>query len=74
MHLKLLKNFTAEPFAFHPLGRGTVDLPGVIAVLGDAGYDGWATIELNEFAGPPAEAATESLRYLEPLLAARGAE
>lgn len=69
MHLKLLKDFTAEPFGFHPLGRGTIDLPGVIAVLGEAGYDGWATVELDSFDGPPAAAAAESLGYLETLLA-----
>jgi len=65
-----LKDFTADPFGFHPLGRGTVDLPGVIAALGEAGYDGWATVELDSFDGPPAAAAAESFGYLETLLAA----
>lgn len=65
-----LKDFTADPFGFHPLGRGGVDIPGVIRVLRDAGYDGWVTVELDEYDGPPAAAARESLRYVEPLLAA----
>ena len=65
-----LKDFTAEPFGFHPLGRGSVDIPGVLAALDDAHYDGWATVELDEFDGPPAAAAAESLAYLRPLLAA----
>ena len=65
-----LKDFTADPFGFHPLGRGGVDIPGVVRVLRDAGYDGWVTVELDEYDGPPAAAARESLRYVEPLLAA----
>ncbi|MGH2383750.1 MAG: sugar phosphate isomerase/epimerase family protein [Candidatus Limnocylindria bacterium] len=63
-----LKDFTPKPFGFHPLGRGSVDIPGVLAVLRDAGYSGWATVELDEYDGAPGDAATESLRYLEPLL------
>ncbi|MEA2622670.1 MAG: inosose dehydratase [Chloroflexota bacterium] len=68
-----LKDFTPEPFGFHPLGRGNVDIPGVLDALGAGGYDGWATVELDEYAGPPSEAAAESLRYLRPLLASGGA-
>jgi inosose dehydratase len=65
-----LKDFTPEPFAFLPLGRGTVDLPGVVAALRDAGYDGWVTVELDEYEGVPGAAAAESFRYLQPLLSA----
>jgi len=68
-----LKDFIAEPFGFHPLGRGTVDIAGALAALGDAGYDGWATVELDEFDGNPADAAAESLAYLRSLPATRGA-
>lgn len=64
-----LKDFTPEPFGFHPLGRGGVDIPGVIRVLRESGYSGWATVELDEYPGAPGDAAAESLRYLEPLLA-----
>jgi inosose dehydratase len=63
-----LKDLRAEPFAFLPLGRGSVDIPGVVQVLRDAGYDGWMTVELDEFDGDPAEAAIESHHYLEPRL------
>jgi inosose dehydratase len=68
-----LKDWTPEPFRWEPLGRGVVDIPGVLSALRDAGYDRWATVELDEFAGDPAEAARESMRYLQPLLA-RGGE
>jgi inosose dehydratase len=65
-----LKDFVPDPFGFTPLGRGTVDIPGVIAVLRAAGYPHWATVELDEHDGSPADAARESLAYLRPLLAA----
>jgi inosose dehydratase len=65
-----LKDFTAQPFGFHPLGRGEVDIAGVVKVLQESGYDGWATVELDEFDGPPGAAAAESFRYLQPLLSA----
>lgn len=68
-----LKDFVADPFGFHPLGRGTVDIPGVLEALRAAGYEGWATVELDEFDGSPGDAARESLNYLEPLLAERAA-
>jgi inosose dehydratase len=64
-----LKDFTAEPFAFLPLGRGEIDLQGILAELERAEYDGWLTVELDEYAGAPADAARESRKYLESLLA-----
>jgi inosose dehydratase len=30
---------------FCELGRGCVDFPGVLAALGDIGYDGWIVLE-----------------------------
>ena len=68
-----LKDFTPEPFGFHPLGRGSVDIPGVIRALQQAGYDGWATVELDEYDGAPGAAAAESFGYLQSLMAAEGA-
>ena len=68
-----LKDFTAEPFGFHPLGRGSVDFPGVLQALRAGGYDGWATVELDEYDGAPGDAAAESFRYLQPLLSAQAA-
>lgn len=66
-----LKDFTPEPFGFHPLGRGSIDIPGVLSALYDASYEGWATVELDEYDGAPGEAAAASFQYLRPLLAAR---
>lgn len=63
-----LKDFTPEPFGFHPLGRGIIDIPAVLQALRDGGYDGWATVELDSYEGAPGAAADESLRYLAPLL------
>ncbi len=54
-----------------PLGEGVVDLPGIVAILDEAGYEGWLNVELDgtEQAPRPAiEAAAISKRYLETLL------
>jgi inosose dehydratase len=59
-----LKDWTPEPFRWEPLGRGVVDLPGVVGALRGAGYDRWATVELDEFDGDPADAARASREYL----------
>jgi inosose dehydratase len=69
-----LKDFTADPFGFHPLGRGTVDFPGVLEALRAGGYDGWATVELDEYDGAPGDAAVESYSYLQSLNAAEAAQ
>jgi inosose dehydratase len=63
-----LKDLRPEPFAFLPLGAGTVDLPETLAALREIGYDGWITVELDSYDGDPREAAETSRRYLEPLL------
>lgn len=68
-----LKDFTPEPFGFHPLGRGTVDLPGVLHALVEMGYAGWVTVELDEYDGAPADAAAESFGYLQTLMTVEGA-
>ena len=62
-----LKDFTASPFGFHPLGRGEVDFPGVLGALRAAQYNGWVTVELDAYRGAPAEAAAESYGYLQSL-------
>lgn len=64
-----LKDFTAEPFAFLPLGRGDLDLRAIIDELERADFDGWITVELDEYDGAPADAARESRQYLNSLLA-----
>jgi inosose dehydratase len=63
-----LKDFTASPFGFHPLGRGSVDFPGVLGALQAARYDRWVTVELDAYRGAPAEAAAESYGYLQSLM------
>jgi inosose dehydratase len=64
-----LKDFTAEPFAFLPLGEGELDLAAVVAELADAGYDGWITVELDAYDGSPGDAARASREHLERLWA-----
>jgi inosose dehydratase len=63
-----LKDYRPDPFAFLPLGEGTLDLEDVVHALSDIGYDGWLTVELDEYAGPPQQAAEISRQFLEPLL------
>ena len=62
-----LKDYAPDPFAFLPLGRGTVDIAGVVAVLDAHGYSGWVTIELDIYDGPAIEGAQISKAYLEAL-------
>lgn len=59
-----LKDFTPNPFGFHPLGMGELDMGGVVATLDALGYDGWATVELDSFDGDPKEAAATSRLFL----------
>jgi inosose dehydratase len=66
-----LKDFTADPFAFLPLGKGHIDFRQILVELELAGYDGWITVELDEYDGAPAVAARESFEFLESLLALR---
>lgn len=66
-----LKDFTAEPFAFLPLGKGALDFGEILGELERAGYDGWITVELDEYEGPALEAARESREYLESLRSQR---
>lgn len=59
-----LKDFRADPFGFHPLGAGDLDFDDILAALSEIGYDGWATVELDAYDGPPAEAAAASRTFL----------
>lgn len=63
-----LKDFKADPFAFLPLGQGDVDFPAIVEALDEAGYEGWVTVELDEYDGPPGDAARASRRYLSSIL------
>jgi inosose dehydratase len=62
-----LKDFSADPFAFLPLGRGELDFRAILEELDRAEYDGWITIELDAYDGGPGDAALESRHYLESL-------
>jgi inosose dehydratase len=63
------KDFAAEPFAFLPLGQGAIDFQSILDELGRGRYEGWITVELDEYAGAPVDAAKESKKYLAALLA-----
>ncbi len=52
---------------FRVLGQGAVDIPGILEALSAAGYQGWITVELDSYAGPPKEAAAIARRYLQSL-------
>ena len=53
------------------LGRGRVDLPGVIVALRRNKFNGWAVVELDRVpdkAGTPKESAILNKKYLEAKL------
>ena len=54
---------------FCELGRGCVDFAGVIAVMNELGYDGWAVVEQDIVAGTgtPVESARRNREYLRRL-------
>lgn len=56
-----LKDARLDPLAFLPLGEGDLDLDDVFDALDEIGFDGWATVELDEYAGPAREAARRGL-------------
>jgi inosose dehydratase len=63
------KDFAAEPSAFLPLGQGAIDFQAILDELARGGYDGWITVELDEYDGAPLDAARESKECLAALLA-----
>lgn len=57
----------ARPFRFVELGRGRVDLPGVMRALTDVRFDGWIVVELDavpDNVHSPKAAAENNRRYL----------
>jgi inosose dehydratase len=54
---------------FCELGRGSVDLSGVLGVLREAGYDGWLVVEQDVLPsmGTPAESAARNRAFLHTL-------
>src|SRR3954463_1183399 len=53
---------------FVPLGRGELDVGGVLDVLRDTGFDGWVTVETDGWDGDPGAGARASRARLEQLL------
>jgi inosose dehydratase len=56
-----------RPYRFVELGRGRVDLPGVIRALGDVGFKGWIVVELDavpDRSRSPRESAEINRRYV----------
>lgn len=57
---------------FTVLGKGVLDLPGVVRALDDIGYDGWIMVEQDSSWLPPAEASAIGARALRAALAEVG--
>lgn len=57
--------------AFLPLGEGGQDFDRILDDLRGSGYDGWITVELDAYAGRPADAARISKTFLDGRLAGR---
>jgi len=56
-----------RPYRFVELGRGRVDLPGVVRALGEIAFRGWVVIELDavpDRARSAKEAAEQNRRYV----------
>jgi inosose dehydratase len=72
MHFKDVKNAdNASGYEWVELGRGRVDLPGVISALHEVHFRGWGVVELDRVPKgdplTPKEANALSLQYLEKL-------
>jgi inosose dehydratase len=52
---------------FTELGRGLLDVPALLAALGDIGYDGWLMVEQDSTWLAPTESARASREYLRTL-------
>ena len=75
VHLKDVRPIDAAPgYQWVELGRGTVDVKGCVSALKDAGFDGWAIVELDRVvdAGGTAKASAAANReYARALIALR---
>lgn len=59
-----LKDLREEPFGFLPLGEGVLNFDRIMAALNDINYDGWITVELDEYPGSKRKAAEISRKFL----------
>ncbi len=64
-YIRARKNYDG----FCPLLEGDVDWKLVMPALKDAGYDDWATLEVNAYSAYPAEGIAELSRQLDIILA-----
>jgi inosose dehydratase len=58
-----LKDFRPDPFTFLPLGKGELDMNGILEALITIKYEGWIAVELDAYENPKAGAEI-SMRYL----------
>jgi len=58
-----LKDFRRDPFAFLPLGKGELDMNGILEALVTIKYEGWIAVELDAYENPKTGAEI-SMRYL----------
>jgi sugar phosphate isomerase/epimerase len=54
-------------------GSGEIDFVPIFGALRDAGYDGYVSVEVFDFAPGPEKIARESIAYLRQTYAASGA-
>ena len=59
-----LKDYTANPFAFLPLGKGDIDFADIFSALKEVNYDGWLVVELDGYSGDPKDAADISMKFI----------
>ena len=59
-----LKDFQSEPFAFLPLGKGSLDFGDIFSALKEINYQGWTVVELDGYDGDPKDAATISMKFI----------
>ena len=62
-----LKDYQPEPFAFLPLGEGTIDFSAVLEAFQASSIGEWITVELDGYDGAPIDAAKASKAYLASL-------
>lgn len=62
-----LKDFQPDPFAFLPLGEGTVDISAAVDAFKASNIGEWITVELDGYDGAPIDAAKISKAYLASL-------
>jgi inosose dehydratase len=63
-----LKDAKLDPLSFVPLGEGDLDVAAIVGALQDVGFDGWVTLELDDFVGPARDAARIGRDALRSLL------